>query len=83
MKTSDVSFDELRELLLELGFREIPQTKPRFKFEHPVGGTFLFPRYKPGEKVSLGDMLVVRGQLDYNGLIDASAFDRSLHKTPA
>ena len=82
MKNSEVAFAELRELLLELGFHETLE-KTRLVFDHPVGGMLLFRRYKANEKVSLGDMLVVRGQLVDNGMIESSALDRFLQKTPA
>src|SRR5947209_1143012 len=82
MKRSDVSFAELRELLLELGFHETVE-KARLVFTHPVGGTLLFRRYRSNERVTLGDMLVVREQLEYNGVLDSAELDRLLHKTPA
>jgi hypothetical protein len=82
MKKSDVVFAELRELLKELGFQETVE-KAQFVFEHPAGCTFLFRRYKDRDKVTLGDLLVVSQQLDWNGLMESADFDRLLHKTPA
>ena len=83
MKRSDVTFHEFREFLLELGFREIPQEKPRFKLEHPSGSILLFRLYKDREKVTARDVLIVRRQLEEQGVIESSAFDRLLQKTPA
>ncbi|MFO0968446.1 MAG: hypothetical protein U0793_23060 [Gemmataceae bacterium] len=82
MKSSEVSFAELRALLLDLGFQETVE-KTRLVFEHPVGGTLLFRRYKGTDRISLGDMLVVRGQLEDNGVIEAGALARFFQKTPA
>ena len=78
MKSSEVSFAELRALLLDLGFQETVE-KTRLVFEHPVGGTLLFRRYKGTDRISLGDMLVVRGQLEDNGVIEAGALARQAH----
>lgn len=83
MKNTAVTFAELRELLFELGFREKPE-KTRLRFEHPAVGTvLLFRLYDRTEKVNARDMLVVRGQLEDNGLIESSAFDRFLQNATA
>jgi hypothetical protein len=66
MKNSDVTFAELREFLLDLGFRETTE-KTRLRFEHPCGSILLFRLYKGREKVSLPDMLVLRVQLEDRG----------------
>lgn len=83
MKKSDITFDELREFLTELGFREIPEDKPRVRFDHPSGPVLLFRLYKGKEKVNARDVWAMRLQLDQQGVIDAPDFDRRLHKTPA
>lgn len=82
VRNSNVGFADLRELLLELGFSETRE-KTRFIFRHPVGGTVLMRPYKDKDKVKLTDMLVVRQQLDYNGVLRSDDLDRRLHKTPA
>ena len=82
MKLTDVTFDELRDVLAEIGFRET-QEKTRKRFEHPLGPVLLYRLYKDKEKISARDMLVTRGQLDDQGLIDAAEFDRRTQKTPA
>jgi hypothetical protein len=82
MKHTDVTFDELRGFLLELGFRETPE-KTRLRFEHPSGSILLFRLYNAKEKVSARDLLLVGEQLVDQGLIEPSVFDRFLQKTPA
>ena len=82
VKNSKVAFADLRELLLELGFSETRE-KTRVIYRHPVGGTLLIRPYKGSEKVKLTDMLVVRQQLDYNGMVASDDLDRRLQKMPA
>ena len=82
VKNSKVAFNDLRELLLELGFSETRE-KTRLIYHHPVGGTILIRPYKGNAKVKLTDMFVVREQLDYNGVIASHDLDRRLLKTPA
>lgn len=83
MKKSDISFDEFREFLKVLGFREISEDKPRLRFDHPAGPVLLFRLYKATEKVNARDIVVVRRQLEDQGVIAATDFDRLLQKTPA
>jgi hypothetical protein len=83
MKKSDVRFDELREFLKELGFREIPEDQPRVRFDHPSGSVLLFRPYKGKEKVSARDMLVTGIQLVDQGLVHSSDFERFQQKAPA
>lgn len=84
MKKNGLQFNELRELLLELGFAETLEEKNRTRFVHPATETFLlFHPYGPKEIVKDRDMLVVRRQLVDNGLIEASALDGFLQKASA
>lgn len=83
MQDADITFDELREFLLELGFNETLETT-RLRFAHPAVGTILpFRLYDRKENVSARDMIVVRRQLVDNGLIESSAFDRFLQRASA
>ena len=83
MRDADVTFDELREFLLALGFLETSE-KTRLRFAHPAVGTILlFRLYDRKEHVSARDLLVVRRQLVDNGLIESSALDRFLQKASA
>ena len=83
MKKNGITFDELRDLLLELGLSETPE-RNRLRFAHPTTGTILLFRvYGAKELVSDRDMLVVQRQLVDNGLIEPSALDRFLAKASA
>ena len=82
VKNSKVAFAVLRELLLELGFSETRE-ETRTIYRHPVAGTLLIRPYKDNDKIKLTDLLVVRQQLDYNGVLAADELDRRLEKMPA
>ena len=52
MKKNGIAFDELRDLLLKLGFSETLE-RSRMRFDYPTTGTFLlFRLYGPKEIVS-------------------------------
>jgi hypothetical protein len=83
MKTSSVSFAQLRQLLLELHFAE-SRKDAYWRFEHPDSETvFLFRPYALADNVSVPDLDATRTHLDWKGLLSAHAFDDSLTKTPA
>jgi hypothetical protein len=83
MKTSSVSFSDLRRLLLDLHFTE-RSTETYWRFEHAKSGTiFLFRPYAPDDNVTMPDLATTRMQLDWRGLLAADEFDDSLTKTPA
>ncbi|HYV36389.1 MAG TPA: hypothetical protein VE988_11830 [Gemmataceae bacterium] len=83
-KKNGITFGELRDLLLDVGFSELPQEQDRLRFEHPVSGTILlFRPHDPHEAVSHRDMVVVRRQLVDNGLMEGAGFDRFLEKASA
>ena len=82
MKTSSVSFGQLRRLLLELHFTET-KTDAYYRFEHLESDTvFVFRPYTPEENVTMQDLTSTRTHLDWRGLLPAVAFDDSLTKTP-
>ena len=83
MKTSSISFAQLRHLLLDLRFTEY-RKDAYWRFEHPESDTvFLFRPYTLAENVSVQDLEATRTHLDWRGLLSAHAFDDSLTKTPA
>jgi hypothetical protein len=72
MRKNGITFSELRELLLGLGFSENVEDT-RKVFTHSATGTYLlFRAYSPKDRVSDRDMLVLRRQLLDNGLIAGS-----------
>jgi hypothetical protein len=83
MKTSAVTFSQLRHLLLGLGFTE---SRPDgfWRFEHsPSGAVFLFRPYAANDNLSLPDLSSTRTHLEWRGVLSSTAFDDSLTKTPA
>lgn len=80
---STVHFDELRQLLLDLGFTVSKRGKFWF-FEHPASETtFLFRPYRVRERVTLRDVNSTRRHLDWRGVLEEQAFDDLLKKATA
>ena len=83
VKLSQISFAQLRRFLLDLGFSEVPH-KRGHRFEHgPSNTILLFRPYRLREKVHMPDMVRIKSELDWRGLVTGDAFDDSLQKTPA
>jgi hypothetical protein len=90
MSFSDLPFAALRNLLLGLGFTEkaVPESPEvpvaGMAFHHAGSGCFLVLRqYRPQDRVSTMDLMGVRAQLDWRGLLDREAFDAALRKASA
>jgi hypothetical protein len=80
---STISFAELRQFLLDLGFTMSKRGKFWF-FEHaPSETTFLYRPYRPREKVTLVDLDSTRRHLDWRGVLDERAFDNLLKQATA
>jgi hypothetical protein len=80
---STVTFAELRQLLVDLGFVQSKHGKFWF-FKHTPSGTLLGYRpYRSRERVTLKDLHVTRQDLDWNGLMAPEAFDGLLTKATA
>lgn len=80
---STVSFAELRQFLLDLGFTAGKRGKFWF-FEHsPSETTFLFRPYRARERVTVVDIDSTRFHLDRRGLLAPEAFDERLKKATA
>jgi hypothetical protein len=80
---STVTFEELRRLLLDLGFTPSRRGSSWF-FEHGPSGTILAYRpYRPRERVTLKDLQVTRQDLDWRDLLTPEAFDDRLKKATA
>jgi hypothetical protein len=83
MRTSSVSFAQLRRLLRDLHFTET-RTDSFWRFEHPASDTvLLFRPYASDDNVTVPDLASTRTHLDWRGLLSAHAFDDLLTKTPA
>ena len=90
MSFSDVRFAALRKLLLDLGFvettmEETPITHvPAIVFGHAgSGAVFVLRKYQPQDRVSMMDLVGVRTDLDWRGLLTEERFDAALRKVSA
>jgi hypothetical protein len=84
MLFSDVPFARLQSALLDLGFVERLIDGKYLGFYHADSDTlFAFRPYRPHDQVSLADLVSVRKQLAWRGLLSEEAFDTSLCKASA
>jgi hypothetical protein len=84
MGVSDIPFASVRSVLLDLGFDEPVIDDKYLGFYHPGSDTlFTFRMYRAQDKVSLADLVTVRKQLDWRGLLSEDAFDASLSRASA
>jgi len=84
MLFSELPFAKLRSLLLDLAFVERFIDGKYVGFFHAKSDTlFVFRMYRPQDKVSLADLVSVRNQLAWRGLLSEEAFDASLRKASA
>ncbi len=84
MKKRRVTFDELRALLLDLGFTESGPLNDRCQLRIPSPTPCCYSvRIAPTKRWASSDMLVVRRQLVDNGLIEASGFEHFLQQATA
>jgi hypothetical protein len=84
MPANDISFAKLRALLLDLGFIERVVDGKYLGFYHAASDTiFAFHMYRPQDRVSAMDLVGVRKQLDWRGLLSEEAFDAALRKASA
>lgn len=78
-----VRFAELRQLLLELGFREAVSPS-EIVFLHQRSDTiFVFRPYRPTDPVASYNLIEVQSMLDARGLMSAETFEDQFKKTPA
>jgi hypothetical protein len=83
MRISHLRFSTLRQLLIDLGFREQTNSASCI-FEHePTDTVLIFRAYQPREHVNWPDLVSVRRQLDERGLLAAESFDHRLRKASA
>jgi hypothetical protein len=84
MLFSDLPFTRLQAALLDLGFVERTLDGKYHGFYHADSDTlFAFRLYQPQDKVSLADLVSVRKQLAWRGLLSEEAFDASVCKASA
>lgn len=82
--TEPVRFSDLRQLLLDLGFREVRVPGSYIAFEHAASGAlFTYPEYRPEDLVHPVYVSVARKHLDERGILDEKDFDRRWRKVSA
>jgi hypothetical protein len=84
MNFSDLHFAKLQSALQDLGFVERLLDGKYRGFYHAGSDTlFAFRMYQHQDRVSLADLVSVRKQLAWRGLLSEEAFDASLCKASA
>jgi hypothetical protein len=77
------TFSHLRHMLLDLGFKEVPITKPYIGFQHDDADLLIvLPPYRGNALVAPHHLVYVRMMLDGKGLMDAEEFDRLAANVP-
>jgi hypothetical protein len=70
-------FAGLRQILSDLGFKQVPVTKPYVGFQHDDSDTLIvLPSYRSNSPVAPHHLVQVRITLDAKGLMAAEEFDR-------
>ena len=70
-------FSSLRQMLFDLGFKEVPVTKPYIGFQHDQSDLLIvLPSYRGNSQVAPHHLVYVRIMLDGKGLMDAAVYDR-------
>lgn len=76
MSTPKIRFEQLRQLLLDMGFSQTTTQKSHVFFAHASSGAeFALPIYRANQIVLPHHLVTVRVMLDGKGLLDAGAFD--------
>jgi len=80
---NEIKFRELRQLLLDLGFREACEPDAVI-FQHRTSDVlFVFRPYRAGDFVKEHNLIEVKDMLDARGLMSAETFEDQFKKTPA
>jgi hypothetical protein len=78
-----VTYGQLRTVLTSLVFQETRLAKG-VCLEHPQSDTeFLFRPYQASDRVTPGELFVVRKMLDERGLLEPESFEAQLTKVTA
>ena len=84
MLFSDLPYAKLKSALLGLGFVERVIDGKYLGLYHADSDTlFVFRPYHPQDKVSLADLVTVRKQLAWRGLLSEEAFEAALCRVSA
>jgi hypothetical protein len=76
MRNPRITFAQLRQLLLDKGFKETVTPKSHIFFVHePSGAELALPIYRPSRLVLPHHLVAVRMMLHWKGLMDEDDFD--------
>ncbi len=76
MRNPRITFGQLRQWLLDMGFTETVTPKSHVFFAHqPSGAELALPIYRSNRIVLPHHLMSVRSMLDANGLMDKDDFD--------
>ena len=77
MSETQIRFATFREILKDLGFRQIKLSETQTAFQHDATDTLLaLPVYKASQNVAPHHLAMFRLQLDAKGVLEADDFDR-------
>jgi len=77
MSKPGVKFSSLRHVLMDLGFRAVPVTKPHVGFLHdPSDLLIVLPPYRSNSLVAPHHLVYVQTMLDGKSIMEAEEFDR-------
>jgi len=84
MHFSELPFSKLQAVLLDLGFEERVIDGKYLGFHHAKSDMlFVLRMYRPQDKVTMADLVTIRNQLAWRGLLSEEAFDACLRKASA
>jgi hypothetical protein len=81
--TTRITFAELQQLLLDLGFREVSRPEAIVFLHQPSDTLFVFRPYRPSDLVASYNLIEVKDMLDARGLMSAETFENQFKKAPA
>jgi hypothetical protein len=77
MSEPRLKFSGLRQVLADLGFRQVAVTRPFIGFQHDESDLLIvLPSYRTNSLVAPHHLVYVRMMLDGKGLMEADEFDR-------
>ena len=83
MSNPRIKFARIRQLLLDLGFREVAVSDSLVGFQHDPSETLIvLPEYRPNADIAAHHVAQTRMMLDAKNLLDAEEFDRKLGNVP-
>jgi hypothetical protein len=83
MSNPRFKFSSLRQILIDLGFKDAPVAKPYIGFEHDESDLLIvLPSYRRNSWVAPHHLVYVRMMLEGKGLMSADEFDQLVANVP-